>query len=156
MSYSVGSTCNASWDASLMRRITHPLLKYGPMASGQAPYASTLTKQFWANLDGHPKVRCGSLVDLAWLIMARITSCIKFSNFPKVKLVRDFNGLDAVLKMSHTPTLGLSNCPLSSSNTVDVKYSQVLTQVNATCTAICSSTAIFLNQRLIATQVKIW
>ncbi len=42
MSYSVGSTCSASKDASSMRRMAHPSLKYRPMAFGQAPYASTL------------------------------------------------------------------------------------------------------------------
>jgi hypothetical protein len=48
MSYLVGSMCNASWDASLMRRMARPSLKYGPMASGQAPYANMLTKWLYA------------------------------------------------------------------------------------------------------------
>ncbi len=43
----------------------------------------------------------------------------------------------------HTPTLGLIDCPLSSSNMVDMKYSQVLTQTITTCTAIRSSSIIF-------------
>jgi hypothetical protein len=86
---------------------------------------------FRTNLDGHPKVPCGSLVDFAWLIMARTTSCTNFSNFPKMKLVRDLNRLGVahmVIRMSCTTTSGLTDCPLSSSNSVDVKYSQVLTQ----------------------------
>jgi hypothetical protein len=119
------------------------------------------TKQmlFWANLDGCPKVWCGSLVDLAWLIMAKTTSCANFSNSHKVKLVRDLNGLGVahmIIRMSHTPTLGLIDFPLSSSNLVDVKYSQVLTQVIAACTAIWSSTEIFLKRHLVTTQVNIW
>ncbi len=92
-----------------------------------------------ANLDGHPKVQCGSLVDLARLIMVGTTSCTKFSNSPKLKLVKylnKFNVAYLVVRMSYTTTLRLINCPFSSSNLANVKYSQVLTQAIVTCIAI--------------------
>ncbi len=95
-----------------------------------------------ANLDGHPTVWCGSLVDLAWLIMVGTTSWTNFSNSPKVKLVRNLIKPSVACMISRTLTLGLTDCPLSSSNSADVKYSLMLTQVIATCTPIRWASAI--------------
>jgi len=98
-----------------------------------------------ANLDGPPTMRCGSLVDLAWLIMVGITSCVNSSNSPKVKLVRYLKKLGVtcmVARMSHTPTLGLIDCLLSSSNSTHVKYSPMLTQMIVACATIQSFTTI--------------
>ncbi len=74
---------------------------------------------FKANLDGCPIMRCGSPMDLAWLIMIGTTSCANSSNFPKIELVTNLNKLNVaymVIRMS---------CFSFDSN--DVKYSQVLT-----------------------------
>ncbi len=73
------------------------------------------------------------------------TSWTKISNFPKMKLVRNLNKLivvHMVVKMSHTLTLGLTDFSFSSSNSIHVKYSQMLTQAIVTCTTIWSFTAI--------------
>jgi len=98
-----------------------------------------LNKCSRANLDGHPKVQCGSLVDLARLVMVGTTSCTNFSNSPKLKLVKylnKFNVAYMVVRMSYATTLRLINCPFSSSNLANVKYSQVLTQTIVICIAI--------------------
>jgi hypothetical protein len=84
--------------------------------------------------------------------MIGIASCGNFSNFPKVKLVKNLNKLGVVCmvtKMFHAPTTSkVIDCQFSSSNLADVKYSQVLTQVIATCIAIRSSIAIFSSNSL--------
>jgi len=98
-----------------------------------------------ANLDGHPKVQCGSLVELAWVIMVGTTSCTNFSNSPKLKLMKYWNKSSVaymVIRMSCTTTSRLINCPFSSSNLANVKYSQILTRTIVTCIAIWSSVGI--------------
>ncbi len=100
---------------------------------------------FKANLDGRPIVWCGSLVDLAWLIMVGTTSCTNSSNSPKVNLVRHLNKHVVACMISHTPSLGLIDCPFFSSNSADVKYSPMFTQVIVTCSTIQSSNAISSN-----------
>jgi hypothetical protein len=77
--------------------------------------------------------------------MVVTTSCTNSSNFPKVKLVKNFNKLGVtcmVVRMSCTLTLGLIDYPSFSSNFANVKYSQVLTQAIATCNAIQSFVTI--------------
>ncbi len=77
--------------------------------------------------------------------LVKTTNWANFSNFPKMKLERNLNKLGVVLmviKMSHTLTSRLTNFSFSSSNSIDVKYSQMLTQSTVTCTIIWSFTAI--------------
>ncbi len=102
---------------------------------------------FKANLDGHVIMRFESPVDLTWLIMIGIANFANFSNSPKLKLVKNLNKLSVahmVTRMFHALTSRLIDCPFFSSNSTNVKYSQVLTQVIATCIAIWSSIAISL------------
>jgi hypothetical protein len=58
------------------------------------------------------------------------------------KLVNKLGVARMVTRMFHTPTSGLIDYLLSSSNSADVKYSQVLTQMITICIAIRSSIAI--------------
>ncbi len=66
-----------------------------------------------------------------------------------------------VIKMSHTLTTGLADFSFSSSNSIDVKYSQMLTQAIVACTAIwlfiaiSSSNSLLLLKELKSIYVKI-
>jgi len=91
------------------------------------------------NLDGCLKMQYCSLVELALLIMIWTTSCTNSSNFSKRKLMKVLNKLSIVhmvTMMSYTFILGLTNCPPSFSNSIGVKYSQVLMYAIATCIGI--------------------
>jgi hypothetical protein len=84
---------------------------------------------YMASLDGCPKMRCGSPMDLARLVMVVTTSCANLSKKFKVKLVRVLhkpNMVCMVVKMSYTLTSRLIDCSFFPSNSVDVKYSQML------------------------------
>jgi len=73
--------------------------------------------------------------------LVRTTSWANFSNFPKMKLERNLNKLGVVhmvVKMSHTLTSRLTDSSFSASSSIDVKYSQMLTQSIVTCTIIWS------------------
>ncbi len=87
--------------------------------------------------------------------LVKTKSWADFSNFPKMKLVRNLNKLGVVhmaVKMSQTLTSGLINFSLSSSNFIDVKYSQMLTHaiviVIWSFIAISSSTSSLLLKEL--------
>jgi len=78
-------------------------------------------------------------------ILIRTISWANFSKFPKMKLVRNLNKLGVVhmvVKMSHTLTSRLTNFSFFSSNSIFMKYSQMLTQAIIACTTIWSFTEI--------------
>ncbi len=72
-----------------------------------------------------------------------------FSQSEIGELVNKLGVARMVTRMFHTPTSGLIDYLFSSSNSVDVKYSQMLTQVIAICIAIWSSIAISSSNSLL-------
>ncbi len=119
------------------------------------------------NLDGCPKMWCGSLDDLTWPMMLGTTSCANSSNLVKLKLVKDLNKpgvAHMVVKTSRLPMLVSIDWTPPSFNFVGVKNSQVLTHAIVACTAIWISsrssslqleelesrlgTTIFINNKL--------
>jgi hypothetical protein len=112
------------------------------------------------NLDGCLKLRYHSLVELAWLIMIWTTSCTNSSNSSKRKLTKVLNKLTIVhmvTMMSYTLILGLTNCPPFSSNSISVKYSQVLMYAIATSFGIQSFASISSSSfSLLFEELNLW
>ncbi len=78
--------------------------------------------------------------------LVKTTSWANFSNSPKVKLVRNLNKLSVVcmvVRMSKTLYIGVDQFSIFSSSSIDVKYSQMLTQAIVACTMISSSATIY-------------
>ncbi len=109
-------------------------------------YNMMLSKRcFGINLDGCPKMWCGSSMDLTWPMMVGIVSYANSSNSIKLKLVKDLKKLGMacmVIKTFCTPMLRSTNCAQPSSNCIGVKNSQVLTHAIVACTIIWCSTSI--------------
>jgi len=81
-------------------------------------------------------------------MMAGTTKCANSSNSIKLKLVKDLNKLgmaNKVVKTSYTPMLRSTDCPSPSSNSIDVKNSQVLTHAIVACTMMFDINIMPLN-----------
>ncbi len=69
------------------------------------------------------------------------TSCVNSPKISKIKLVKVLNKLNwphMVGRISLTPTLRSTNCPLPSSNYVSMKYSQILIYAITICIVVQS------------------